>query len=823
MAIDLSPLVEPSAVLGAVAATLGLHDHREQNVVGRLAEAPTIVLLDNCEHLVDGVAALVDRLLSSVPGLTVVTTSREPLGLVGEAVWRVGPLATDAAAQLFVDRAAAVRPGFRLADDNAEPIKESCQRLDGIPLAIELAAARVALMSPHQIAAGLADRFRLLTSGGRVALSRQRTLEASVDWSYELLSEPERTALRRLSVFVGGFSLDAVEAVCGIDDALDVIARLVHRSMVVYDDSSATPRYRMLDTIRHYAQQRLIDAGELDATLDRHVEHFRTAARHQFDQWTNGAPIAFSWFIAEFDNLRAAVERARQAEDGAALLDLSMPMIWILTWIGPYDEWRDRVVALVATVPEAVADRRGSAIAMLMLAHVVLGEWDEAADAWDRYADAVEAMDECSAKAFALAVAGIVVFATRSTEDGRALGDRARALVGDEISQLASSTYAMIGFAEHAFGNLDRTADACDRALAIGRHQGADPIATFVPGQMRAWAMWARGDIDDAERAAHHELSRIDTAPARTGGGVLLATIALARGDLEGSERWIAFAAQSEVHHQGRLITAAYHRARQHLWLGDPASVVGAALPPTGAGGPRSLYVPMTVVDLVEAWLTAGDATGARHVVDEVERFAGGAGHRRVMACVRLGGARLARAAGDAVAATELARGAVGALAEVHAWVDVIEALDALGGALVAGGDEDKGARLLGAAAGARERFGIVEPPPHVRPVLHADALDVRGTEAWSAGAAMSIAEAAAYAQRGRGRRRAASIGWDALTATEIDVARLVATGLSNPDIGERLFISRRTVQAHLTHIYGKLGVSSRSELAALMATKGPA
>lgn len=267
----------------------------ERRVAEILADKDAVLVLDNCEHLVNTVASMVESLLVTCPGLRVVTTSREPLGMEGERLYTVGPLPVPApqdcpdllnafdypAVRLFVERAEAVRPDFRFDERTVAPVVEICRRLDGMPLAIELAAARVRALSPAQIAERLDDRFRLLTNGGRTALARHQTLRAVVEWSWELLDEPQRVLLRRLSVFSGGASLDAVEQVCGgagleVADVLDTVASLVDKSLVaaMSGENGGEVRYRLLETVKAYAEERLVDSEEAVRVRDAHARYF---------------------------------------------------------------------------------------------------------------------------------------------------------------------------------------------------------------------------------------------------------------------------------------------------------------------------------------------------------------------------------------------------------------------------------------------------------------------------------------------------------------------------------------------------------------------
>ncbi len=296
--VDLAPLSVPDLVAQTIATALGVREGPQRSVrdalLDTLRHRELLLVLDNCEHLIAACADLVEALLRAAPALRILATSREALGVSGETVCRVPSLsvqgalagvAADAvfdseATQLFVERARAVDPAFAATPDNADAIARICRRLDGIPLAIELAAVRTCVLSLEQIEARLQDRFRLLVGGARTAVPRQRTLEATMDWSYELLSDAERQLLGRLSVFPGAWTLAAAEQVCGGDgiietDVLDLLSRLVSKSLVMVDGEFAGERrYRCLETVRQYARERLEQAGAADRLRARPFRFF---------------------------------------------------------------------------------------------------------------------------------------------------------------------------------------------------------------------------------------------------------------------------------------------------------------------------------------------------------------------------------------------------------------------------------------------------------------------------------------------------------------------------------------------------------------------
>ncbi|PSM41311.1 AfsR family transcriptional regulator [Streptomyces dioscori] len=362
---ELAPVDDPEAVPEAVLTAVGAretvlrsagaeelravtdrHDDPLVRLTEHCAKRRMLIVLDNCEHVVDAAARLVEQLLERCPGLTVLATSREPLGVPGELLRPVEPLPEPYALRLLADRGAAARPGFRIEDD-PEAAAEICRRLDGLPLAIELAAARLRMLTPRQIADRLDNRFRLLTSGSRTVLPRQQTLRAVVDWSWDLLDEDERDVLRRLSVFAGGCDLAAAEAVCG-PAALEALGSLVDKSLVVAApsgekagegaDENAGPgpapgdgdmRYRLLETVAEYAGQRLDASGERTATERAHLTYYRELARTTDPLLRGpGQRAAIELLQLEGENTRAALQRAVAAGDEQEALCLVLSLAW---------------------------------------------------------------------------------------------------------------------------------------------------------------------------------------------------------------------------------------------------------------------------------------------------------------------------------------------------------------------------------------------------------------------------------------------------------------------------------------------------------------
>src|SRR6185503_10557791 len=341
---DLAPLSETDLIAQAVAEALHIPERAgaspRELVVGSICSERTLLVLDNCEHLVDGCAELTAALLRACPRLTILATSREALGVDSETAWLVPPLARSEAVQLFVERAQATLPTFTAAAAQADAIAEICRRLDGIPLAIELAAARIRVLTPEQIAQRLDDAFRLLTGGSRTSLPRHRTLRATMEWSFGLLGAREQVLLRRLAVFAGSFTLDAAEAVCAgepleAEDILDGVSALVDRSLVVMEPGEGVARYRMLETVRQYGIERLTEAAERDAVEERHAVFFlaliEAAAPHLFGG--EAEPGLLARLGADNDNLRAATAWSIRDESRTSIaLRFAASLFWY--WYG---------------------------------------------------------------------------------------------------------------------------------------------------------------------------------------------------------------------------------------------------------------------------------------------------------------------------------------------------------------------------------------------------------------------------------------------------------------------------------------------------------
>jgi len=496
--VDLAPLSVPDLVAQTIATVLGVREGPHRSVrdvlLDTLRDRALLLVLDNCEHLIAACAELVEALLCAAPALRILATSREALGVSGEIVWRVPslslPLAqtsvpVDAlieseATQLFIERASAVDPAFAPTPDNSDAIVRICRRLDGIPLAIELAAARVVVLSPEQIELRLQDRFRLLTGGARTAVARQRTLEATVDWSYQLLSDVEQQLFCRLSVFPAAWTLAAAEHVCGGDgldqnDVLDLLSRLVSKSLVIVDSEFAGERrYRFLETVRQYARERLVRAGAANRLRDGHFEFFFNEFRGVLPVLRHHHQLAcLRQLRIEQENIRGALEWALTspalAEKG---VELAGALFWFWTKRGLYEEgklWLDQALA----IGHMAGRLRARALIGLAHMHTFRGRHVEVgALATEALALGREDDDEWVVS-FALFLQGLSAFELGDHEQAaaRALEAREAIITSSEEVQHGGPLLILANIAV-LNGDYERAQQLYDESIAVCRRAG---------------------------------------------------------------------------------------------------------------------------------------------------------------------------------------------------------------------------------------------------------------------------------------------------------------------------------------------------------------
>ncbi len=830
---DLAPLTDPELVVVTVARVLGLPDQPGRSTMDSLLrfvrDRQMLVVLDNCEHLLDACAELVLALLSGAAGLTLLATSREAIGVAGEVGWRVPSLSLrDEAIELFADRARHARPDFTLTDDNAATVGEICARLDGVPLAIELAAARVRALSLAEILDSLHDRFRLLTGGARTAVRRQQTLRASVDWSHALLTEPERVLFRRLAVFLGGFDLEAAQLVAGGGEVtryqvFDQLTLLVDKSLVGADDSGGRARYRLLETVRQYALEKLGESGEADAVRTRHRDQYTTLAAvldapavRDYEQCLERANI-------EMDNLRAAFGWSRETSDSESALALasSLQPLWVTR--GRLREglaWFDATLAdLDSQHPGVTAAVRARALAD----KAVLGNYLGVADGLNQAEQAVAIardVDDPALLARTLTACGFTASLGYRTALARGCFDEAIGLaraVDDQwrLSQILTEQARCAHIAGDPLGIHAVAEEGRDLADAIGDRSNSRAcrfylaIARQFSGDL-AGSAGQLGEVAAEAEAAHDEIWRVTSLGGHSIAlgrqGEAAAARAAAEAILEGGAglggRWASFGhvvAGFAALAAGDL--AAAHEAREAT-LQYPVFVGG------GSAGLRRIWN-------AEAALADHDLAAARRWADEAASTTTGWWLMSALSTR----ARVAIAQGEPDQAERDARDSLACATELGAPLGVPDVLECLAVLAGDGASHREAARLLGAAEAIRQRMGSVRFKSYDAD-YEASVTALRNTlgepdfeTAWAEGGALSTEEAIAYAQRGRGERKRPTSGWASLTPTEREVVGLVSEGLGNKDIASRLFVSPRTVQTHLTHVYSKLGLSSRVQL----------
>jgi predicted ATPase/class 3 adenylate cyclase/DNA-binding CsgD family transcriptional regulator len=832
--VDLAPITDPELVPFTVARALRLPDQPGRSTMDTLtrfvADRQMLVVLDNCEHLLDANAALINALLATAAGLTLLTTSREPIGVPGEVSWRVPSLSlADEAIELFADRARRARPAFAVSDDNAAVVAEICRRLDGLPLAIELAAARVRALSLAEILDSLHDRFRLLTGGARTAVRRQQTLRASVDWSHTLLTQPERVLFRRLAAFLGGFDFDAAQTVASGGEVeryqvLDQLTLLVDKSLVVADDSRGRTRYRLLETVRQYAAEKLGESGEADAVRARQRDHYTAMAAVLDAPAGSDYEHRLEQADIEIDNLRAAFAWSREnsAIELALALASSLQPLWQARGrIREGRAWFDTALAdLDAQHPEVAAAVRARALGD----KAVLDTWAGGAASTDQAEQALAIardVDDPVLLARTLTACGFIAGAGYNSEVARACFSEAIGLARavDDRWRLSRILALQAQGAEIA-GDLPRMRAAGEegRDLADAIGDGFNSRACrFYLGMSQtargdpAGAVTQLGEVAAEAEAARDEIYRVTSlggqSMALAHKGEVAAARAAAEATLEGgAELGGRFAVLGHVALGIAALAAgdgaAAHEVREAARQ-DMTVVSGGA-------------AAMQRVWNAEAALADRDLAAARRWADEAIATTTG----WWLAWALSTRARVAIAAGEPEQAERDAQDALACAAEVEAYLlipDILECLAALAGKH---DSHREAARLFAAAQSIRQRIGAVRFKIYDAG-YQASVAALRDTmgendfdSAWAEGSALSTEEAIAYAKRGRGERKRPANGWSSLTPTERDVVRLVSKGLANNDIAARLFISPRTVQTHLTHVYAKLGLTSRVQLA---------
>ena len=739
--VELADLRQPGLVASRVAEVIGIMEEPGRPLLATLADAlrprRMLLVLDNCEHLIDACAVVCQRLLSSSAGLRVIATSREPLRVAAETVWQAPPMSlpgpdggpaaelTDCdALRLFADRAAAAKPGFALGPANLAPVAAICRAVDGLPLAIELAAAWVRVLSPEQIAARLADRFRLLSSAVRMVSPRHRTLRAAIDWSHDLLSPREKILLRRLSVFAG-WPLEMAEQVCPgpaeggelvAGDVLDLLTGLADKSLVIAEPGAGGRiRYRMLDTIRDYAAERLAGAGETEQLR----ASFRDYAVSEVERLARiGMAIAPATWAARVETFR------RFEEENANLRQ-------ILSWCQGAGDATSGLRICAAMRP----------------VWIVQGSFAEGA-AW------IDAFLDLEAPAVPDTVLGPVLVGRAQlalATDPAAAGQGAKAGLelcrADGLEFWAASALNLLAEVALHAGQVDEADARAAEALAVARASGDGFNASYASGT-RATAAAYRGDLDEARTLGE-------------------AALAIAR-DID--QQWAV--------------------ARTLLGLGNLARLTGHP-----AQARQHYHEALTILTEV----------GAR---PEKARCLAGLGR------IETGQGELALARQHLGESIELSQSA-------GSRIGVIRGLECFAALAIAQESPGLAVQLAAAAAALRQAASLPEAPAtRTGRLLNAVAGLDQGVvdELWAAGSALSSDAAVALAL---GAPDAQASTAAELTARELEIAAAITRGLSNKAIGDELGIASATVARHVANIMGKLGVSSRVQVAGWATERG--
>jgi predicted ATPase/DNA-binding CsgD family transcriptional regulator len=805
--VALESIADAALVSRHVATELGVREEPEHQLddtlIAYLHQRQTLLVLDNCEHLAAECAALSERLLRACPGLRILATSRQPLGIGGELTWRIPSLTVPDAArtpverlrqvesvQLFAERAAAVMPGFTVTEHNARGVAEVCQRLDGMPLALELAAVRVRAFGVEQIAARLSDRFRLLTGGSPTVLPRQQTLLGTLDWSYELLSEMERRLMRRVAVFAGGWTLEGAELVCAGDrvaasDVLELLAQLVDKSLVVADlQVDGAMRYRLLESIREYAADKLRAAGEESGLRKRHA----TWILSHVDSMGPGTigpqqAVVLQRLLPELDNLRTALDFAAEDQsvtEAALRACVAAYRLWLVC--GFLSEGRRQLVrAARAATTLLVEPWRANALFGASTLAMFQGDF--------------------------AAARGLV---EESLAIARDTGNSFQ--VGESLSVLALLLLNQ-GESTQAWGVVQEGLRLCRRRIAEAENAdgpSGNVLAHYLYGQ--GWPVFSLGRMLFIAGV----LARVRANSARA---------------LEFFEEALdCLRQQGDVWFIGQVLS---NLGLVAVDLGEPdraRQLFEEALALRRALGDRT-GIARSLNDLGRLAYAAGDLESAQAAYAEQLVIVRDLGDRSGIADALVALGQVARQRGDLHAARGFFAESLSIRRELGHRLTLPTMINDLAELAAAEGDAVRAIRLAGAAAALRETIGSSTAQFGDRGPERAYALlaAAEAAAAWEAGRSMNEAEVMQYAlakptiaaQGAQGLRDARRPAHAPLSARELSVARLIAFGRTNRQIASELIIAEGTADRHVSNILSKLGLGSRAQVAVWLVERG--
>ena len=837
--IELAP-VDASAVRSTIAAVVSIAE--PDRLVERLA-GHMLLVLDNCEHVLDTIGPLVHQIMAQCPDVSVVATSRGPLDVPGEITWRVPPLGIPTtgepvpierlaqfdAVHLFVDRARRARPNFALTTDNGPAVAELCARLDGIPLAIELAAARAKSLTAEQILAGLEDSLRLLTGGSRLVMPRQQTLEASIQWSHDLLGDPERVLLRRLAVFAGGWDLEAAEAICSDSpglpamEVLDCLEHLIDQSLVRVEERGGVARYQLLETVRQFAARRLAEfTEERNDLIVRHTNWYARVAAELGPLVEGPAQEScLPRLSAERDNMAAALRHLRAAGDGVALASFVLHCAPFWDAANTPADGRTWTTAALALLGDHLPELRAPLLAARANSVWLTGTMGMSDDDPIAALELAERLGDRHTAGRARVVLarslghtdpeGALAMLALAAEDSRAAGDRFNE---------ARSKSSMVGI--YAFrGELHQARIALEDAEQVVRQVvGGNLLIGWNANRAMIWMYEAdhAGMRSALMSGGPNDVGSLDN----TVGLRALIDVAL-RSDLgdecpqpEDLEARVRHAFRIENYFAAMALNMALLRVLQ---LQDQPERARAVADESA----RMIPLPIWALHGAMCSLALHDPEGAKARLGTVaQQLPQAPVNFRLVADVVA--TLLARHDGEMAIAEATAHQGLTLAAEHGYTREIVDSLELLAGLAAAQGSWSHAARLGGAAHQARESHPLKARIEPIRSMLAVDLEAARAalgdavyTTAFDEGRQLPLDEAVAYAQRMRGERSRPTLGWASLTPTERRVVDLARRGRSNPQIAAELLMGTETVKTHLSRVYAKLGVANRTELAAVV------
>ena len=852
--VELAPLTDPALVPASVAQALDVSERDMTTPTAGLARAladrELLVVLDNCEHVLEAAAGLVATLVAQCRRVRILATSRERLDVPGELVFPVPPLglpadgsavavAASEAGALFAARAGAASPDFELTAHNSAAVAQVCARLDGMPLAIELAAARCPALGPAELAARLEGHPGLL-SGGPARPGRHRSLEALVAWSYDLLGEAERRLLARLSVLRGGFDLGTAERVAAggplkLEAIAGLLASLAGKSVVRLQDGPAV-RYSLLETIRQFAAGRLAASGEERAVQLRLLDWALSEARSA--EATVGSTGWAAWasrLSAGQDSIRAALSWALGGAEPEAGRELAA---WLARWwiaTGRYSE-AGQCLTTAAGIP-AAAEPGIKARVMLGAAWSAyhLGDNRRAAPLAADGITCAQHASEPQLEAWARNLLAGLAWHAGDADQVVAEIEASRGLSGPADPALAARAEVLLANAAFLAGDLAGQDRHGRLAVELARTAaGQEGLALALTAS--SLSAIAGAGIQPATVAALDEAATLIAAhPDRfteTAMRRLRAELFATLGQLDAAEKEVGLCWAAGRSGAVRLVEFLGPLAEARLAAARGDTATAAAALRRSADGARGvaivLFVPAALAGLACVTAAAGDQSTAAAAVGEARAEL--AGRRQAITAAALGYAEgvMAWHRGELAQAEHLVREATVQWHRCGNRMGACDGIELLGVLAAARERHSDAARLLAAADAARPPLRYLAPgftanrgaaaraASQARHILGDD----RFTQAWEQGQQLTLDDAVAYAARKGGGRKRPATGWASLTPAELEVVRLVGEGLRNDAIARRLFIAPGTVKVHLTHIFAKLGITTRAELAAQAAAQ---